>query len=45
MRIGRQNLQYVAGCSQLCTGQIGGYKAAVHVMKEILPLFLLMVFY
>ena len=38
MRIARQDLQYAAGSSQLCAGQIGGCEAAVHAMKQIFAL-------
>ena len=38
MRIARQDLQYAAGSSQLCAGQIGGCEAAVHEMKQIFAL-------
>ena len=44
MRIARQDLLYAAGSSQLCAGQIGGCEAAVHAMKQIFLLLLLMVF-
>ena len=38
MRIARQDLQYAAGSSQLCAGQIGGCEASLHAMKQIFAL-------
>ena len=38
MRVARQDLQYAAGSSQLCAGQIGGCEAAVHAMKQVFAL-------